>query len=148
MPVQLLTCLEEIKLHAALTLVDTESLGPCLQLICADERRHDIQTQLNTHGQEVRGAFMALISLQQCQDIKLVDQKTIQVYGTEDSTPHLLLQFQVGDDTTDILDYLQGICHWDCVRRDDIEDARLRNEETMRWREERQSLVSDIQELT
>ena len=148
MPVQWLVCPEEITLLAALTLVDTEALGPCLQLICTDEKRRDVQAQLNSHGQEVRGAFMALISLQQSQDIKLVDQNTIQVYGTVNSTPNLLLQFQVGGDAIDILDYLQGILHWDFVRREDLEDARLRHEATMRWREERQGLVSDMQELT
>jgi len=151
MPIQWIAC-DGSTLHATLTVVDTETLGPCLQLSCTDEKRHAVDTTVGNgmNSQEINGAFSALISLDHLEHISLKDDDTnnrIQLHGTSNS-PGLLLEFQTDDDPVDLVELLTGIWHWDCMRRDDVEDARLRDEAAMRWREEQQRLVNDQQSLT
>lgn len=137
---------EDMTLPSTLTLVDTDSLGPCLQLTCTDPRTHEMKTSLDANAQELRGKFLALLSLSDFMDVVLVDEYWIQVYGPQPS--NLVLQFHAGEETVDVVEFLRGIWRWDCARREDLEDARLRREAAMRWREENSSLVTLDHELT
>jgi hypothetical protein len=105
-----------------------------------------MKTSLDANAQELRGKFLALLSLSDFMDVVLVDEYWIQVYGPQPS--NLVLQFHAGEETVDVVEFLRGIWRWDCARREDLEDARLRREAAMRWREENSSLVTLDHELT